>query len=93
MNVNESNLRVAYLDFVGFEHTGVIVLTQPCAAPDVEETDEDGEVCYLYIRDDNPEFNDKTYTDPTTGQSFQYADIRRSTECIPIYKKEDLRDE
>ena len=93
MKSNESNLRVMYLDFLGFEHTGVIVLTQPCTAPDAEEPDEHGEGCYLYIKDDNPEFNDKTYVDPNNGSSFQYAEIRRSSECVPIYKKEDLRDE
>lgn len=90
MNTPESNLRVIYYDNIGFQHTGVIVLTQPCNAPDVEE-DEDGIVSYLYIRDDMPEFNDKTYIDPTTGASIQYADIRRSTECIPIYKKGDIQ--
>lgn len=90
-NPMESNLRVIYYDFLGFEHSGVVVLTQPCTAPDVEDPDEDGMVSYLYIRDDMAEFNDKTYVDPTTGVSLQYAEIRRSNECIPIYKKEDLK--
>lgn len=82
--------RVLYYDYLGFEHSGTILLTQPCQAPDVAESDEEGEVHYLYLKDDRDEFNDKEYTNPVSGQKMQYAEIRRSDECIRIYKKEDL---
>lgn len=88
MQIDKLNMRVLYYDYLGFEHRGTIALTQPCDAPDVDPPDEDGAVCYVFIVDDNPEFNDKTYTGNTT--TLQYAEIRRSDEVIPVYAKEDL---
>lgn len=86
---NESNMRVLYYDIFGFEHRGTIILTQPCTAPDVEDPDEEGMVCYLYILDDRDEFNDKVYKDPS-GNVIRYAEIRRSDECISVYDRSDF---
>ena len=55
MEVNPGT-RVLYYDYLGFEHSGTILLTQPCQAPDVQEPDEEGEVHYLYLKDDRDEF-------------------------------------
>lgn len=85
----ESNLKVLYYDELGFEHRGTIALTQPCLAPDVEDPDEEGMVCYLYIVDDRDEFNDKTYVDEN-GKVLKYANIRRSDECISVYDGRDF---
>lgn len=71
-------IRVLYYDYLGFEHNGVVLLTQPINDPEAEE----GEV-YLFIRDDRDEFNDKTFTDDH-NVTIRYAEIRRSTECIRI---------
>ena len=82
------DLKVLYYDYLGFEHRGTIVLTQPCEAPDVEPADEENAVAYLYINDDKPEFNDKVYD--KDGIRISYAEIRRSDECIPCYDGSEL---
>lgn len=88
--MDKLNMRVLYYDYLGFEHRGTIVLTEPCAAPDVEPPDEDGATCYVYLVDDRPEFNDKVIK-TNDGNEVRYAEIRRSDEVIPVYAKEDLQ--
>lgn len=89
MNVELQKTRVLYYDYLGFEHRAVVALMQPCEAPDVEPPDEEGMVYYLYLVDDNPIYNDKTYTN--NGATLKYAEIRRSDECVPCYSRDDVR--
>lgn len=72
-NNTDINLAVHYNDYLGYEHTGMIVLVQECPTAEVE-----GEV-YVYIKDDDDQYNDKEYISPE-GVQFKYAEIRRSTE-------------
>lgn len=69
-------IRVKYFDYLGFEHDGYLILTQPCEG-------EDDDVVYCFIRDIDDQFNDKTYKGPD-GIVYQYAEIRKSTEIICI---------
>lgn len=71
-------IKVLYYDYMGFEHTGYIILTLPCNDPM-----EDDDVYYCFVRDENNEFNDKTYNDGN-GNITTYAEIRKSTELIRI---------
>lgn len=88
MEMDKINMRVLYYDYLGFEHRGTIVLTEPCNAPDADPADEEGEVCYIYIVDDRDEFN--VHELKGNVLSTKYAEIRRSDEVIPVYAKEDL---
>lgn len=74
---------VHYFDYLGFEHTGYIILMQPVPG-------EDEEIQYCFIVDDRPEFNDKVYIDMMSGQQYQYAEIRRSDEVIRINRPERM---
>lgn len=69
-------IRVKYFDYLGFEHDGYIILTQPCK-------DEDEDVAYCLIRDIDDQFNDKVYRAPD-GTTYSYADVRKSTDVILI---------
>lgn len=67
-------IRVKYFDYLGFEHDGYLILTQPCDG-------EDDDVVYCFIQDIDDQFNDKTYKD-MNGIIHRYAEIRKSTEVI-----------
>ena len=71
-------IKVLYYDYIGFEHTGYVILTQPC-----NDSMEGDDVHYCFVRDENNEFNDKIYRD-NNGNMFYYAEIRKSTELIRI---------
>ena len=75
--MGQKKMKVAYWDYLGIQQYGYIELVQPCPT-----ATEEGEA-YLYISDENPKLNDKTYTDPN-GNVIRYADIRRSTECVKV---------
>ena len=64
-------VKVKYLDFLGFQRFGKVVRCEPSI-----NLPED--VVYLYIEDDDPDYNTHNMT-TETGMIY-YADIRLSTE-------------
>ena len=78
-----NNLLVHYNDYLGYEHTGYIVLVQECPTATIE-----GEV-YVYIKDEDDQYNDKEYTS-LDGTKYVYSEIRRSTE---VWRDVDVQTE
>ena len=71
-------IRVKYYDVIGFEHDGLVALTMP-----TNDILEDDDVYYCFVVDVDPQYNDKTYTDPE-GDVLHYAEIRKSIELIRV---------
>lgn len=63
-------LHVRYFDYLGLERFGKIVATEPYLS--------DHSVAYIYIEDDDPEYN--IHQDMVFGNNITYAELRLSTE-------------
>lgn len=64
---------VKYFDYVGDERFGTIIAAEPYPM--------DPEVAYVYIEDEDPEYN--IHEDFVGGTLIKYAEIRPSTEVYP----------
>lgn len=65
---------VRYFDYLGLERFGVIIASEPYI--------HDNTVMYVYIEDEEPEFN--IHEDIVNNQSIKYADIRLTSEINVI---------
>lgn len=65
---------VKYYDFLDAERYGRIVA--------VEDNPNDPETPYIYIEDEEQEFNE--HLDEVNGEQIRYAEIRLSSEIYPV---------
>jgi hypothetical protein len=63
-------LHVRYFDYLDMERFGTVIMSEPYP--------NDESVRYVYIEDDDPEYN--IHQDVVLGQTILYAEIRLSTE-------------
>lgn len=61
---------VIYIDYIGLERSGKIIGVEPYP--------QDNEQRYLYIEDDDPEYN--IHEDEINGEWISYAELRPSSE-------------
>ena len=73
---NIIGLHIKYFDYLGLERFGRIIYIEPYP--------HDSEVVYVYIEDEESEFN--THSDILDGKNIKYAEIRLSTE-IYLYDR------
>lgn len=64
--------QVIYFDYLGLERSGRIIHVEPYPC--------EPDVAYLYIEDEESEFN--IHRDMVYGKELVYADIRLSTEVV-----------
>lgn len=64
--------QIKYFDYLGLERSGKIIAFEPC--PDIDD------ILYLYIEDEDPEFN--IHNDIINGKNISYAELRRSNDII-----------
>lgn len=76
MQISSNNIigkHVRYFDYLDDERFGTIVAIEPYPM--------DPEVVYVYIEDEDPEYN--VHQDFVNGSLITYAEIRPSTEVYP----------
>lgn len=75
---------IIYNDYLGLQRYGKIAWIEPYEAPDA--VDEDGETVWVYIVDDDPQYNVHEFVvnmgsvEKPDIRQFMYADVRLSTE-------------